>query len=540
MVNVRDAQFGAKGDGSVDDSVAIQKAVDYASSLSANPFAKYSATIYIPAGYYLISNPINLTNKNGIWVVGDGGSYFNTIILGNTGSRAMFDFSGSSHAGCENLTFLPSSSTNPSTLGVQFALTSTGGLNCGIRKCFMQMTDVPTANAGFGSIGLLNVRSEEFFIHECRFIASTPLVMGLSVDFSPSGISYTASSAFQTLTLGTGSMGVTSINGTSLQSIEKRRPAMVLYGTNSLSFQGYLGQIVANTGTNETAILCVSYTTNLKVHATVESFSRVLQIRDTGFGSSEIDVVSANSTSPTTELFDVTGCTIVNVKVRVSLPVVSERPNRYVIYHSPIAGGNQPATGFMSNCEIECYDIPSNQYIMTQNLLKKSTNVTLNTVSPFEKRGGRIRQLYNNVSGGGANNSVSPINVLRFLQAIQLPINNTNGGYYRIWIDGVVRAGSYYSGAAATLAFQAQIVINQRFNGVFDAPGITIITLDESISNPSYLTLTGVLVDINFANGIGVVSVTPRLTGSATGEPVYFDGLVELQSDYLVNEALPI
>jgi hypothetical protein len=538
-INVTSAPYNAKNDGSADASAAIQQAINVAKSLSANPFAPYLATVYFPAGYYLISNPINLTGANGIWLVGDGGSYLNTIILGNTGSQAMFDFSGSSQSGCENFTFIPSSGSNPSTLGVQFALTNTGGLNCGIKKCYFQMTDVPSANSGFGSIGVLNVRSEEFYIHECLVRANTPLIMSASANLSQTGTNYTASSFFQTLSSGTGTMGVTSVNATSLQTLEKRQPAMVLLGTNSFNFQGYIGRLSASIGTNETAILCVSYTTNLRVHATVESFSRVLKINDTGFGSSELDVVVGVTTAPTTDLIDVSGCLVVGLRARVSLSVPSQR-TRYVLYHAPVNGGNAPATGLISNSEVSCYDISSNQYIISPNLLKKGTNLTLNTSKPFEKRGGRIRLLSSKIVSAGSNGSITSAIVLQFLESNQLPFSFINGGYYRVWIDGVMRAGGYGSGAAATLCFQAQIVINQRYDGNFDLPAATVITLDESTTNPSYLLITGVSVGIGFSGGIGTVTVTPQVSGSGVGEGVNFDGTVELQSDFQANEPIPL
>ncbi|GAB3547737.1 hypothetical protein GCM10027577_23020 [Spirosoma fluminis] len=315
---------------------------------------------------------------------------------------------------------------------------------------------------------------------------------------------------------------------------------MVLIGTNSVNFQGYLGRIVANTGNNETAIQCISFTTNLKIHATVESYSRLLQARDTGFGSSEIDIVTANATAPTTELIDVTGSIVAGLKARVSLPLPAERSNRYVLYHAPIGGGNQPAGGTISNSEITCFDIASNQFITTGNMLKRATNVVFNTSRPFEKRSGRIRQLVNNNTSAGSNNAVTTVTALQFLQANQQAINNTNGGYYRVWLDGVVRAGSYYSGAAATLSFQAQILVNQRLNGAFDAPSITIITLDKNVTNPSYLDISGVVVTITFANGAGTVTVTPRVLGTANNEPVIYDGEAELQSDFLVNDPIPL
>lgn len=104
MINVKDTAFGAVGNGQTDDAAAIQRAVNYAKSLNAPGGGIYRATIYFPAGYYYISSPIDLTNTNGIWLVGDGGKYINSGIIGNT-SGPMFDFSGSSLSGCENFFF---------------------------------------------------------------------------------------------------------------------------------------------------------------------------------------------------------------------------------------------------------------------------------------------------------------------------------------------------------------------------------------------------------------------------------------------------
>lgn len=539
-INVKDPQFGALGDGSVDDAPAIQRAIDFAKTRQANPFAPYLATVFFPAGYYLINSSINLTGANGIWLVGDGGSYLNTIILGNTGNRPMFDFSGSSQSGCENFTFIPSSASSPSTIAMQFALTSTGGLNCGVRHCYTQMTDVPSANGGLGSISLLNVRSEEFYIHECLFRANSPLVMSYKSNIVFSGVNYTVTSNFQTVTGGSGSMGVTSINGTSLQTLEKRLPAMILLGTNSLNFQGYLSRLSNSVGTNETAILCVDSTVNLRVHATIESFSRVLQIRDTGFGNSELNVVSANVTAPATELIDVTNCIVAGLKARIALGVAAERTNRTVIYHAPAAGGNQPSAGYLTNCEITCFDISGNEFIVSPNLLKRSNNTVFHTGRPFEKKGGRIRQLTNNIISAGTVGSPTTIAILQFRQANQQAFTGINGGYYRINVNGVIRAGGYGSGATATLCFQAQIVVNQLNTGVFDAPEASVITLDECMTNPSYITITGVLINITFANGLGTVTLTPRAIGSGSAEGLNYDGAAEIQSDFYVNDPIPL
>lgn len=538
-INVKDPQFGAVGDGSRDDAPAIQSAINFAKTRSANPFAPYLATVYFPAGYYLINSPIDLTNATGIWLVGDGGPYLNSIILGNTGNRPMFDFSGSSQAGCENFTFLPVGGTGntPSVIGVIFALTNNGGLNCGIKRCYFQMTDIASANGGLGSIGIVNIRSEEFYIHECLIRANSPVILSYSSNIVVPNANFTVTS-IQTLAAGTGSMGVTNIIATSLQAVQKRQPALILIGTNSLNFQGYISRIAASLGTNETAILCAIATTNLKVNATIESFSRMLQVRDSGFESCDLDVVAANATSPSTELFDVTNCVVTGLQLKVSQPVGSER-NRTVLYHAPANGGTQQAAGSLFNCEINSVSVPNNQFIISANLLKRATNVTLNTLNPFEKRGGRIRQLTNSRISFGVVGSITAATVFQFKEA-RLSTTANNSGFYRLWVDGIVKAGGYGSGAAATLAFQAQIVVNQRFNGPLDNPSITVITLDMSTTDPAYLTINGLLVSLTFINGEGSVTINPKVGGTGTGEPVYYEGFTEIQSDFFINDPIPL
>lgn len=537
-VNVKDPQFGVVGDGSTDDSAAIQRAVDFAKSRPAAPGspATYRATVYFPAGYYYLASPINLTNTNGIWLMGDGGSYINTIIFGSTGG-VIFDFSGSTLSGCENFTFQTSDRNNRSTIGVQFALTNNGGLNCGIRNCYFELNDTPAANGGFGSVGVLNIRSEEFYIHECLIRANTPLVMSYTNNLSETGTNFTASSPFQALAGGTGSMGVASITGTSLQNYEKRQPAMVLVGTNSLHFQGYITRISANTGSNETAILCVRYTTNLSIQANIESFSRVLKTLFCGFEGNDIKVAVSNNTAPATELFDFTNCLVKGVDIRVSLPNPSER-NRFILYHAPAGGGTQQATGFITTSTVTCTDVTNNRNVITPNLLRRAENMTFNTDQPFEKKGGRIRQLYTSLIGVGQTPGGSATPIINFSLASATTINNTNGGSYRIWVDGVVQAGSYGTQASATLAFQAQLLVTQSFNGQFSPTSVTVVILDRTATDPTYVDVVGVAIDVLFANGIGTIVLTPRTIGRSSNDPITFNGQVELQADFLVNDSV--
>lgn len=537
-VNVKDSQFGAIGNGQADDTAAIQRAINYAKSLTSAGGA-YRATIYFPAGIYYITSPINITNTNGIWLTGDGGRYINSSIVGNT-SGPIFDFSGSNISGCEGITFISPAGYGGtrSTIGVVFALTSNGGLNCGIRNCYFQLEDFATANGGFGTIGILNVRSEEFFIHECLIRANTPIVMSSSTNLGETGNNFVASSPYQTLTSGTGSMGVTSIKGTSLQGYEKRQPALVLNGTNSLTFEGYMGRVTTANGSNETAIQCVRYTTNLNINATIESYSRILKATLAGLDGNTINVVMVNSSVPTTDLIDLTGCSVKALKAKVTLPNTSERLNRYFIYHMPVGNGYQQATGFMTNSDLTCFDIIDNQYAISANLLKRSDNVVFNTDQPFEKKGGRIKQLFTNPVSAGTSGAVTSATILRFRESNQLPFNNTNAGYYRIWIDGVVNGGSYGSGVSFVLCFQAQLVITQSYNGQYGPPSVTVIILDKSVTNPAALDIASISLDLSFSNGYGIIKLTPRITGTATTEPISYNGQAELQNDFLVNEAI--
>jgi hypothetical protein len=542
MINVKDAPFGALGNGQVDDTAAIQRAVNHARNLSfPTGGGVYRVSIFFPAGFYYITAPIDLTNTNGIWLVGDGGQYLNTIILGNT-SGQIFDFSGSSLAGCENFMFVSSAGSGSirSTIGVQFALTANGGLNCGLRNCSFQMEDYPTANNGFGSIGILNIRSEEYFIHECLVRANTPVVMSNAVSLDATGINFVATSRYQTLSQGVGSMGVTNVQATSLQTYEKRQPALVLNGTNSFSFQGYLSRLTAANGTNETAIFCAQYTTNLRIHVTIESFSRVLKVVNSGFEGNELKVVSSSVTSPSTELFDFTGCYVKGLKLQLSLPVLAERNNRYVIYHAPSSDPNAQAAGTITNSEISCYDINSNQYIISPNFLKKAENIIFNTLRPFEKRGGRIREFSNNIIAAGTVGSPTAATVFRFTQSDNFASTNGRAGYYRISLDGVIQAGSYGSGGTAVLSFQADILVNQNYIGTLDTPAISVVTFARSATDPAYVSVIGVVVNISFASGIATVTVLPRVSGRGITEPVIYNGVAEIRSDFLVNGSIPL
>jgi hypothetical protein len=67
-INVKDKQFGAKGDGITDDTAAIQSSI--------NSLITTGGTVYLPKGTYIVNSPINLSSN--IRLLGDG--WTNTYI----------------------------------------------------------------------------------------------------------------------------------------------------------------------------------------------------------------------------------------------------------------------------------------------------------------------------------------------------------------------------------------------------------------------------------------------------------------------------
>lgn len=83
VVNVRDPQYGAKGDGVTDDTAAIRKAIAAGSQHS-----RYStpAFVYFPAGTYLISGPLESRGEEFGW---SGGWRSGMLLLGEDRGRTV-------------------------------------------------------------------------------------------------------------------------------------------------------------------------------------------------------------------------------------------------------------------------------------------------------------------------------------------------------------------------------------------------------------------------------------------------------------------
>ena len=536
-INVR--WFGAKGDGTTDDKEAVQNTIEYAKTLSSKNGGTYRQTVVFPAGFYYLSSPIDVSETNGIWLKGSSGRYINTGFIGNT-KGAILDFSGSTMSGCEGFTFLSlGSSENRSTIGVLFALTGKGGLNCSLKNCYFKLESYPSANGGFGTIGIVNIRSEEFNASDCVINANTPVIISNKSDLSDTGIKKTITSTYTQILTGAGSMGVVSFTGQmSLQSFEKHHPALILNGTNTVRFDGYIGRLSQSTGTEGPAILCSQSTSNLSINATVESYSEILHI-NTSLQHASLDIVSANVSDVTKPLINVSGASLIDgLSAKIHLPVLKERLNRYFLYHTPINDGNDPVKTKLMNSELYCADLSSNKYIISGNLLKMAENVDFNTNEPFAKQGGIIKQNFTSKEYCGKVGSINPATVIRFTQCDRTTNKTNNGGFYTIQINGIIRAGSYGSGGSCTQRFIANITISQSQNGNQDAPASVVTLLGKSQVSPAYLDIKNIEVGVSFSNGVGSVNIKPLITGSGLGEVVTYHGTTEILTDFLVNETI--
>ncbi|GAB4036940.1 hypothetical protein GCM10028774_30660 [Spirosoma jeollabukense] len=436
-INVR--WFGAKGDGVTDDSRAIQAAVDYARSkgkidrqlpLFAGGGGFYRPTVLIPEGNYKIENTIDITNASGVIIKGVGGRYINTSLVGAT-TGAIFDFTGSSMSGCENLMFGSYLGyTNVSSIGVLFALgpDAVGGLNCSIRNCYFQMADNPSANNNMGTIGIVNCRSEEFAVTDCVIRANIGAVFSYRSSLADVGYGFTIQSAYTTLASGNGSMGVVNFSGqNSIQNYGIAQPALVLNGTNSFLFHGYLARLsTSGSGTNEAAILLGGPATyNATINATVESFSQLMRVRSSLLNST-INCVLANQTNASSAfpagttrhpVIDVTGAgQLQGCKINVTFGNgLLEMDGRYLLYDGAT---NVNATTYILNDEISCSLWMVNNYFLSANLLSKAENTSFKTAYPFEKKSLAMNAVINsqNFSTSGwttsAYNQIVPIGAL--------------------------------------------------------------------------------------------------------------------------------
>jgi hypothetical protein len=191
--------WGAKGDGTTDDSPAFQAAID-----SSVP------RITLLAKKYRLASPINLTRKPAgplvVEGVGWGISGAGSILICDTGSVCL-DTSGSQFVTFRDFS-LDAGRNTPSTVGILYARTATSpyAAFCSLENIRISFKHDPTANGGAGTIGIYNFASEHWKYHSGWIVADRPVV------FTSRNL-YSIASPFKTLISGQSSMSVAELSG---------------------------------------------------------------------------------------------------------------------------------------------------------------------------------------------------------------------------------------------------------------------------------------------------------------------------------------
>jgi hypothetical protein len=159
--------FGATGNGSTDDTSAIQAAVNYtfhqATSNLLSQAALNRGALYFPPGQYIVSSAISLGGIFGGWIFGAG--KLSTQIITNATSSNIFTCNGFAHCVVERIGFVDNVGSNTAiviqlTSGAVFPTTQGNA----ITNCFFQGFSIGV-NVGLASGA--NCSENEF--RDCHF-----------------------------------------------------------------------------------------------------------------------------------------------------------------------------------------------------------------------------------------------------------------------------------------------------------------------------------------------------------------------------------
>ena len=136
--NVRSAAYGAIGDGTTDDSAAIQAAIDAIKAIG-------GGTLYFPTGVYRVNTSLDCTGLLGFTGIAykslhiKGDSINGSRILGATTGTPVFDFTASGYCSMENLR-ITGHTTNPPNIAILLARNNVAGSagNHNFRRIFVE------------------------------------------------------------------------------------------------------------------------------------------------------------------------------------------------------------------------------------------------------------------------------------------------------------------------------------------------------------------------------------------------------------------
>jgi hypothetical protein len=275
-------RYGADNTGKVPCDKAILAAIAAACASTKSP--TYGRCIYFPAGQYLVTSPIDLSNtrergtciKDGLLIKGD--SIGGTRIIGKTGpGRPVIETTGSQWLTIEDLT-ITVAPMGHSTVGIFQGLASTLPETQNQKFCrvVISMSDDPSSNGGAGSVGIWNFGAEENTYDTVWIKANLPLMFTAHNPSPNTG--FKTPTSYQALAQ-THSVGLSTFVGECyFVSMNKRQPSIVTEDTNSMTFMNAYLSNVGEGGNNRTAWRVFGSLTGLDFKGLVESHATLLDV----------------------------------------------------------------------------------------------------------------------------------------------------------------------------------------------------------------------------------------------------------------------
>ncbi len=416
VFNVLD--YGAVGDGTTDDTDAIQAAIDAASPQTLTDLA---GTVFFPRGKYKITQPLNLTsddgtfNRRGVKLMGEvngSGDYaYGTKLVGATSGKAMIEYVDNDNPQIENLT-LTNAATNPSTVGI-YQARRTGGTSPSLwsgNGYFRNVTitfsnDETSQNDNFGTLGIINISGEETTYDRCEVWANLPLSLSWSKTLRKA-VSNLAPTTYDEFTYSPVWANVADITSGESNTVFRTQscrfiakgfnaPVVLLHEVGSYFAYGDFTQkrsaVQSADGLNSTGYECWN-AFQIVIDATAENLKTPLMFHREA-ESIEVNLRgAAGTTGIATSLicFAIDAPSFTMANANITLNYTGTIPHGLISYIAPSGtGAEEPAVVTLRNCKIQINQTFANSTIDPK-ILYKSINVEygfLDTSRYYTERG---------------------------------------------------------------------------------------------------------------------------------------------------------
>jgi len=564
MVSVKD--FGAVGNGTTDDTSAIQAAIDACSQkINGSTQTPVAKCVYFPYGNYLITKPLNLTanqnianpancDRRNIKLMGQAtssGDYTEGVsIIGQTNNYAFVEIVDNDNFQMENITLVPSS-TNPSTVGI-YQARRTGGTSpsswCGncyfnnVTITFNGMNDGITQNSNFGAIGIINIAGEETTYDRCEVWANTCLAISWSNNLSKSvsnltsdsydGFSYNPYWVNQgDITTGA-SNTVFRTNNCRFISLGFNSPIVLLQEIGSyFSYGDFLQKRSSSTSVNSTNGIGYEFWNTYHAHidSTLETTQTPMMFHR------EVESLVANIRNSTST----TGAGAGVFHFQMDAPTFNFRNNTFyynansaiayglITYTAPTGvGSNAGAVVFLSNSTFNCNQSSTNATIDSK-ILFNCTNVNFgftDTSMLVNNRYVKFPIVEKNIGFQTATNILN----------ITLPTAITNLSNFSATVIGnfqASNAGSGGAGAPSSLSVKAVWGIVRDYTPSSITTGSSTFNLLTVNNNSSSNNLTNLTLSATATGTSSVMLAVASVQSGANSASAYLTGYIEVIYD---------